>query len=104
MEGAAEMENILQRISYQSPRVLKQLKLIRRMSKIPIGEELGGMWLSLRQLGSKADTFWSWCDDSVHSRLFACPPENPIFAHSVAVRLHQFGWGFGVGFFLPNLE
>lgn len=45
-------------------------------------------------------TFWSWCDDSVHSRLFACSPENPSFAHSVAVRLHQFGRGFGVVFCL----
>lgn len=68
------------------------------MSKILIGEELGGMWLSLRQLGNKVVTFWSWCDDSVHSRLLACSPENPIFARSVAVRMHRFGWGFGVVF------
>lgn len=49
MESAAEMENILFDNFLSESQFLKQLKLIRKMPKIPIGEEPGGMWLSLRQ-------------------------------------------------------
>lgn len=63
------------------------------MPKIPIGEEPGGMWLSLRQWGNKAVTFWSWCDDSVHSRLFAC--SLPILWHLGCINLDGvLGWFF----------
>lgn len=73
MEGAAEMENILFGEKYRSLIILKRLKLSRKTAEIPIREKLGGMGirLSLSLLGNKLLAFWSWCDDSVRSRLFA---------------------------------
>lgn len=53
------------------------------MFKIPIRKEPGGMGdLPLPELlRNKPLAFWSRCDDSEHSRLFACSPVNATFAY-----------------------
>lgn len=79
---------------------MRQLELIRKMSEIPIKKEPGGMGdLPLPELlGNKLLAFWSRCDDSEHSRLFACSPVNAAFVYSSGSNLDYSYPIFGVVF------
>lgn len=102
MEGAAKVEKIL---SEKNTGVLLSWNSCESEQEnvwFPSERSLGdwGLWLSLSLLGSKLLAFWSWCDDSVHSRLPASSPLHLVFAYSNCCRLQHFGFFhiFGVVF------
>lgn len=79
MEGAAEVGNILFFTKYVLqeccyPETVQTLS--RKMAEVAIREEPWEQrtWQTVSWSGSKLLAFWSWRDDSVHSRLLASSP------------------------------
>lgn len=96
MEGAAKVEKILSEEKYLTGVLLSWNSCESEQENVwfPSERSLGewGLWLSMSLLGSKLLAFWSWCDDSVHSRLLASSPLNLVFAYSNCCRLQHFGF------------